>query len=421
MKKQHIYSLITILAIALIVFTFVSEKTLFSDVPQYVAVGKEFAGLSIAKVRNTPGWLYGWFLGQFLKVSPSVATLKILNLIWFSITVIFLYKITKKLEVFLLYLSSPVVWFLSPWINPLPLISLLFLTAYYFLKKDNIKGIIIAGLVLGLATAIWWAAFYFSVFFLLAFLYNKRFYEVLIAIVSFLLTFSLRIIFDLYYFSLPFFSTVRSLGSNLSFLIGDAPGGLPEHNFLKYFLILVIITPLLYKLYFIEWKKEIPSLIFLILSLILFLFNFQLRFFLAITPIVILLIVPKVKIKEILISLVISIIVIASLTASYIPHKDTLITADLKEIANDLPNERFIVGSKQESEEVASYLDVLYEGNKIKELIRFTEYSLWEKDKNLFRTYEFESKSKINNLRKVRFSIDYLKTPSNYNNVNYWR
>ena len=104
-KNNYIPWLIGGIFLILIVFTFLSEKVLFSDVPQYLAVGKEFAGVSHAKVRNTPGWLYGWFIGQVLKVMPSLNAVKVLNLVWFSLTLLLLFLMSKRIEVLFLYLT----------------------------------------------------------------------------------------------------------------------------------------------------------------------------------------------------------------------------------------------------------------------------------------------------------------------------
>lgn len=420
-KRDYVKWIALVLFIGLIVFVFLSEKVLFSDVPQYLGVGKEFAEISHAKVRNTPGWIYGWFLGKILSISPSITAVKILNLIWFSLSLLILYLIVRRYEVLLLYLASPLVWYLAPWTNPLHFISLLFLITYYLFYKDKFLFYLIGSLLLGLATAIWWPAFYFSVFFFLSFMYDKRFYNVLLNLIAFLITFSIRIIFDWYYFSMPFFSTLRGLGSNLAFLVGEAPDGLPEHSILKYFMILVIMTPLIYRLAFVNWVKERKTGIFLILCLVLFLFNFQFRFFMSIMPIVVLLIGSKVSKKELIFGLVVSIVVVLFLTSGYFSSRDKLITDDLKEIEKDFYNERFIVGYEGGSEEEAAYLDTLYFGDKIKEFIRYSEYKLWLKNDNLFREYKFESKSKINDLRKLQLNLKYLVNGDNdFKDVKYW-
>jgi len=420
-KNNYIPWLIGGIFLILIVFTFLSEKVLFSDVPQYLAVGKEFAGVSHAKVRNTPGWLYGWFIGQVLKVMPSLNAVKVLNLVWFSLTLLLLFLMSKRIEVLFLYLTSPLIWYLAPWINPLSLISFLFLIAYYFFNKYKLVNLIFGGLILGLATAIWWPAFYFSIFFFLSFLYDRKFLDVIFVIISFLATFFIRILFDWYYFSMLFFSTLRGLGSNLSFLIGEAPDGLPEHSILKYLIILVIISPLLYRLIFVNWVEKRKTGIFLVLCLILFLFNFQFRFFIAIMPIIILLISKNVSKKELILGLVASVVIVALLTTNYFLNNNSIIVEDLKQIENDLPSEKFIVGYDGGSEEEASYLDTLYWGEKIKEFIRYSEYKLGLKGEDLFREYKFESKSKINNLRELELSLKYLRTDLRvYSNVNYW-
>ena len=57
--KKSIAFIFIAFFIGLMLFNVFSTKVMFTDVAQYLGVAKEFAGISITKVRNTPGWLYG--------------------------------------------------------------------------------------------------------------------------------------------------------------------------------------------------------------------------------------------------------------------------------------------------------------------------------------------------------------------------
>src|SRR3989344_6667818 len=113
MKQNHkIILILFIFFLALLSFNIFATKILLADTEQYLGVAKEFAHLSHAKVRNMASWVYGFFLGQFLKISPHLITIKILNLMWFVLIASILYLITKKEKTLMLFIFSPLVWYL---------------------------------------------------------------------------------------------------------------------------------------------------------------------------------------------------------------------------------------------------------------------------------------------------------------------
>ena len=77
----------------------------------------------------------------------------------------------KNKKTLLLILTSPIVWFMAPWISPIQLSSLLFLWGYYFIKKydekGKIKNLFYSALFLGLSWAFWDPIIYFSILCLL--------------------------------------------------------------------------------------------------------------------------------------------------------------------------------------------------------------------------------------------------------------
>src|SRR3989344_251690 len=196
-KKKNILILILFILV-LIVFTLFSNKIFFPDFAQYLGVAKEFADLSVSKVRNLPSLVYPLFLGQFLKLIPSIITIKLLNILWLALDAILLYRITKDNKTLLLWVFSPLVWYVAPWINPILAVSFFFLLAYYlFIKYEEKKEIIYliySGLAIGVTGAIWWAATYITIFFILAFFFNKTFKELLIFFIAALVTYSIKFI-----------------------------------------------------------------------------------------------------------------------------------------------------------------------------------------------------------------------------------
>ena len=414
MKKSIVFIFIAFF-IGLVLFNVFSTKVMFTDTAQYLGVAKEFADVSITKVRNTPGWLYGWVLGEILKVNESLLAVKLFNVMWLFFDALLLYFITRDKKALLLFVFSPIVWYMASWINPILMISFLLLLAYYLFKmyeKEN-KWIyfILSGLSLGLIPALWFAGVYLSIFFLLAFFYNKELKHLIYYIIPFFATFSLRLILDYYYFNFPLYSLMRGLGSNTAFFFGIAPGS-GESIGLEILLLLLIITPFIYKIFKLNFKEYKRELVFLGLSVLLFIMNFQLRYFIVITPLIFLLIYDKINKKELFAHIAISLILIVLLTSPYFGETDDyLIMKDLKTIENDFPNEKFIAGGENLSEEEAFTLGTLYFGKNIKEFIWYSDYKF--KDEDIQREYSFGSKSNIKNIRDIKINVVYERTEGN--------
>src|SRR3989344_8792907 len=109
MKKDMVL-MILIFSAALLLFSLFQTKVLFTDVSQYVNTAKEFAGIATSKVRVFSSAVYPWFLGQFLKIAPSLITLKILNFIWLIFDALLIYWFTKRKETLFIFIFAPVVW-----------------------------------------------------------------------------------------------------------------------------------------------------------------------------------------------------------------------------------------------------------------------------------------------------------------------
>lgn len=413
-----VYSLIFLAA--LLIFSVASTKILFTDAPQNINTAKEFAGLATSKVRNFLSYVYPFFIGQFLKAAPSLATVKLINIIWLVFDALLLYYMTKKKESFFIFALSPLTWYMAPWVNPILPVSFFMLLSYHFLKHymstKNKLSFIASGLSLGIVSALWWPSNYLAVFFIFAFFYNRKILETALYLIPFAATASIRFLIDFYYFNFPFFTSVRGFGSNILFFLDKAeiiPGPEPS-RFLLIISLLLIISPLIFKLYKLNFRKYRHEVIFLALSTILFFMNLDLRYFITISPMFILLLTPNLTKTEIKLHYIISIFLIIIFTASYFgATDDSLIAKDLKQIEKDSDSEIFIVGTEGVSEEQAMDLSTLYWGSKIKKFVTYTDYKLSLDDENVYREYSLETSNKINELRKMKISITYLRSDDN--------
>jgi hypothetical protein len=353
-------------------------------------------------------------------------------MIFLVLDAILIYLITKKKESFLLWAFSPIVWYMAPFVSPILPVSFLFLSSYFTLKKYEEKNkflyLIISAFSLGVACSIWFASIYLTIFFLIAFFYDKRLLIVILYLIPLFAGFSIRLIIDYYYFGLPFLSLITGLGSTIIYILGQQTNLKAAHLieqtpfYVLYLITLLIISPLLYKLYKLNIKNNKKEIIFLILTSILFLYppNFQLRYLLTISPFVIILLTQLINKKELIAHVIISLIVIGIATYPYFTDNiDRLTEQDLKSIAKEYPNTSFIAGTSNFN--VDSFVfSTLYWNNNIKEFITFDEYDMSKTNNSIFSEYKLESKSKINLLKKMDLIFQYKRTDNKtYNDIKY--
>jgi hypothetical protein len=416
----------------LLIFNIFSIKIILIDTPQYIGVAKEFAGISLSKVRATSSFVYGFFLGQFLKIIPSLLIIKFFNMSFLILDAILIYLITKRKESLLLWIFSPIVWYMASYISPILPASFLFLLAYYTLKKYEEKNkliyFIISAFSLGLACSIWAASIYLTIFFLVAFFYDKKLLQFILYLIPLFIGFSIRFLIDYYYFRFPFLSLITGVGSNILYFLGQQTNFkavyLPQRTpfYILYLISIFIISPLLYKLYKLNIKENKKELIFLILSAILLIYPnyFQVRYLLVISPLIIILISRLINKKELIISIIISLFVIGiAVYPFFIDKEDKLMEQDLNNIAKEYPNKSFISGTSNYF--VDSFVfSTLYWGKDIKEFITFDEYDMSKTNKSIFSEYELEAKPKINILKKMKLILLYERTDNrNYNDIDY--
>ncbi|HLD12921.1 MAG TPA: hypothetical protein VJB87_05010 [Candidatus Nanoarchaeia archaeon] len=407
---------IVLFFLGLVIFSLLSTKVLVTDAPQYVNAAKEFANLAVSPVRNFNAWLYPWLLGQVLQVVPSLVALKVVNVLWLVLDVLLLWLLVKRREVLWLFMFSPVVWVFSLWINPIIPVSFFLLLAYFSLVRfESSKSsyrwwwFVLSGVSLGLVSSLWWPGTYLAVFFILVFFWRSSFVAVIKYLACFGIGFAVRLVLDGVFFGFPFYSMIRALGSNVLFFLDKAEvlGAVPVPLWLVIFLVLVTISPFLFCLYRVDRQRYGRELVFLGLSSVLFLLNHDLRYFITIVPVVMVLLVSCVKRQDVVLHVALSLIILVPLAAPYFGVTDDyLLKQDVIQVVHDYPDRIFIVGTEGVSEEQAMDLSTVYWGSGI----RFVTYKDWElsrDDEEMYREYVFVADPKINELRQLRFSLVY--------------
>ena len=425
MKRKAFIISIIIFSLIIILLNLILKKVLFTDVGDYLAVAKYFSNNIVSYIRSTHSWVYGIFLAQFLKIWPSLFFIKVVNSSFLVFTALLLYNITKNRNALLLWALSPVVWFMIPQISPILPSAFLLLLSYKFFKdyesKQRYKYLIYSALPLGLSSILWDTMIPISIIFILTFFFNKQLKEIIIFTIPFSIIFSIRFLVDYTLFNFPFFSLFRFFGGSLLVYLRQGNYTYITNPIINYILYLVIISPLLFKIYKTDLKTHKQELFFLALTLLMFISSSnQLRYVLILAPISILLLSKILTKKEILVSSIISIFLIIFLIyPSFADNTEKIIQQDLEQISKDFPNERFFAGHETNSDAYLEY-SLVYWGKDIKEIISWQDLQLTLTNKTNYQQHRFQSNSKINNTRNVwlEFGVSRVDTRT-YEDVNY--
>ncbi len=424
MNKDKLPTLLFALAILvfLIIIPIFTNKVFFADTTDYLGVARYLHGDLKSIIRNTHSWDYGYFLSFFLKIWNSITLLRVINSVWLILTALVLYKLNKNKNVLFLWFFSPIVWYLAPYIHPLPMATFFLTLSYYYIKKyeenKSIINLLFSGFLLGVSALVWDAVLILSFFFIVSFFFNKRLYEAAYFIVAFGISFSIKLLTDYLLFGIPLFSTFRQLGSTLLFALRkvafeDDSGSRYLLHFIpiNLLLYLVIISPLFFMLYK-SIRKEKEEFAFVLLVFGFFLLNNQPRYALIIAPIALLLISRNINKKLLVANCIISVFLIGFVFHPAFSDKtDKYIGEDLKKIGDDFSGETFLSGSSIRGQE-DDYLifSTLYYGGNIKEFVSWQDYNLDIKNETVFYEVKFDldKKKTVNELRSpyIKLGMD---------------
>lgn len=436
--KNKYALLFFIYVVVLILFTACSYKIMFHDTWEYMGVAKKLAGFLNRDVFIVHSLMYSWFLSFFLKVFPSFLTMKVVNISWVILTGLLLYKSELKKTSFLVWVFSPIAWVVSPIISPVLPASFFLLVAYLSIKKwqENKKALHfwISALALGLSAALYDFVIILVVLFILSFFYNKKFKKVITYSLIVLLSFSLRLMLDASFFSLavnnkliplPIYTLIRFWGAISVIQLGLHPM-IPSSKLLfstrlEFWNFLVIISPLLFYLYKINYSKHKNVIIFLASStIILLLQGGGYIYFTLLAPIAIVLLSELFGRKELIIHIIVSFFLIIIMTYPYfIPdrqevEKRNLIISDIKAVNNDFSFDAVVFDTKTLAmfyiwDKNLPYLVSRDEYNRILEGIDYYSQYIFkvESEFDMDRTLEVKAGLKTT----VNKNIDYSNLP----------
>ncbi len=429
---------LALLILGLVLVTILTKYYGSTDLGDYSDTAKYFAGIYAADIRSSHSYLYGFIHSPLVGLFGNYFAFKITSIIFLLGIVYSVYRITgKDKRALVLMLTSPVVWYLAPWINPIQLASLFLLWAYYFMghyeKTSNLKYAIYAGIFVGLGAAFWDTIVFFGGFLVLTYMFNKKFSHLLIVLLAVMIGLLPRLILDYFLFNFPLFSLLKSFFGTLTNAFFQGRGTAYTSMYLNniIFFALVFLSIPIYFWYFctkkpflVEHKK---SLISIALSLALIIINPQIRYTLAVIPIMFVLIAPLLSERQWRIQIFISSIIALVFIMPYIvqmkysfnesgyyditevathisslqitPYSEAeLIRQDLSRIEKDYSGEIFLVIGHQDYYQKLAHL---YWGRGIAELVSVQDYELWQKNQSTLFEKKLVFIPSINDRRSI--------------------
>ncbi len=425
-SKKAMFIIIAILFIVTLFTNYYGS----TDIGDYADSAKYFAGDYSAKIRNSHSYLFGFIHAPLLKIYPNFIWFKITSLIFiFGIIYSVYYMSNKNKKALWLILLSPAVWYMAPWINPIQLASLCLLWAWYFIykydKTDKLRYLIYSGILVGFGWAVWNTILFFGIFLTLAFLFNRKFSHMLYFWIFVFIGLLPNLILDHFIFNFAFYTVIKTTLSNI---LATFLGGIYENS--KYSLsnkiiplILIIITiPFsFWRLYGKNYLKEnYKSIIFITLSILLILINPQIRYIVAVIPIIVVLVSKEMNYGQFKKQLVISAVILLIFVFPYLiqisygingevegtdirgviqeginlnkPFVRTTIIEDMNNISHIYPSKTFIIGNAADD---YATLARHYWGENVVEFVSIQDYELWKNNQSILFEKELRVKPNI--------------------------
>jgi len=349
MVKKEIKWII-IFAAVLILFSIFSTRLGFHDDYEYINIAKNFAGIDNIDLFSGHSLLYPGIISLFLKIWPSLIMMKLVNSLWIVLMGIILLFWMKNKTAFILFAFSPIVWFLSIQTTPVLPASFFMLLTIAFFYKENLKyNLVYSGACLGFACALYTPMILIGGIFTLVYFWGKEFQKFILFMFALGIGFLPRIIQDYYLFKMPVYSLIRYVGTAFIISVGlnDSTNTVNILSNLEILLVAFFISPLLFLIYRADFKKYRKHFIFLgLVSVVLLLRVQQIKYFLILTPLILIILGKYLNEREIKWHIWISVILIGFLTWNFfVISEDKIIQNDLERLIQDFPSE-CIIGEK---------------------------------------------------------------------------
>ncbi|MDD5331741.1 MAG: hypothetical protein PHE43_02885 [Candidatus Nanoarchaeia archaeon] len=414
-RNNTVYLLIGF-SILLVILNIFSKRISFHDAHEYIVVAKSLAGIHNIKLFTAHSIVYPFIISLFLKVMSSELIIKFVDTLWIILIGILLLNFKSK-KLILLYIFSPMVYILFPHTTPALPVAFFFLLGYIFIKNyEETRGklyFILAGLSLGMCFAIYTPAIILILFFIFAFFYDKKLGTTILFLLTMIPTIAIRFIIDQIYFGFPFYTLIRYMGSNFIVSLGlnQNISFNQTYHFIYSLPILIIgISPLLFLIFKAKFKQYKKEMIFLIPSLIFFIYRggAEINYIFMVAPIILLILSEILTKKQVIISIILSLIITPFLISDYFGKtSDEILREDILAIKNDFNPNQVLAGKN-----LALVLAAIQYEDSI--------YIVWPEElkEDPLRSYRFVLDSKADVLTSIEFVTNInLNNPQEYKNL----
>lgn len=453
MKPNKVNVVIILSTVLLMLILSLSTRFIgITDIGDYTNTAKFLAGESVSKIRSSHSLLYSMMFAPFVKLTNDYLVIKLATILWLFLLILSVYYLSNKnRKTLLLLATAPAVWYMVPWISPVPLAALLFLWTYHFIKKydaeNKLKYLLYSGLLMGLACAVWDPALYFAGFLSLCFFYDKKLLHFFYYLASIFAGMIPKFVLDYFLFNFPFYGLLRFFSGEITFTffgsIYENISVLPTSNIILAFLFIPVFSYILFskKLF----QKHKKTMFFIIFFLILLIFNAQQRITLMYVPIILLILGETLTEKQFKIQLAVFLIISLLIINPYIiqikyetngrefnsfisalpniklspQFSEDLIKQDLEEISSAYSNESFVVGNRDDH---YAELDRVYWGSEITEFVSIQDYRLFLENKSIIFEKIFSLKPNIQERREIWIQGGIKKNSldsTDYNTIEY--
>ncbi len=403
-KKDKI--ILILFALGLILFAIFTTKIGFHDSYEYITIAKNFAGIENVNLFSGHSLMYPLIISIFLKIWPSFIMVKFVNVLWvFLIAAILLFWLKNK-KAFLLFVFSPLTWYVGVQTTPILPASFFFLLAFlFFYKKDIRFNLIYSGIFFGLACAFYTPMILVAGIFILVYFWKKPLVEIIKYSLALFVGFIPRLLQDYYLFKMPIYSLIRYFGSNFIISFGLHPST-PEVLFLSnlgIFLIVLLISPFLFKIYKMGFHKDKALVIFLVISGLLFLLKTaKLKYFLILSPIILIILSSRLSEKQIKWHCILSVFLVIFMCWNFfIVGEDRIIRKDINNIIQEYDVDYIVVGPYEALKfGVSSWQNQPY-------FVWWQDFTTSLKNETRIRGYDFKFDSKIPLKDKLEISASF--------------
>jgi hypothetical protein len=206
---------------------------------------------------------------------------------------------------------------------------------------------------------------------------------------------------DFIVFKNPIYTLIRYAGTNVLITLGINKNISAAYAFsnLAFILILVVISPFLFRLYKIDYSRFKKEIYFILpVFLIFWIRTGLLKYFLILSPIILLILSEVLSDKEVKWHCYISIVLISLLTFGYFTYsQDKDMSSDLNQIIKDY-NPSYIVASDYSAPQFAS--SVWKDSPKF---VWFEDFKASRSNQSVLRSYQFEFRPREMNLNNLLF------------------